>query len=121
MLQIKVKNNHQTKTISRCGFDFKPQELSDSLEVTEHQLFQIKVVRYLEVEKLDDNLEEEVEGKKGSVVDRLTELNMDQLTELAKNLEMTGYSQLNKSPLVEQIRSENDSKEIELAMANLER
>ena len=119
-MQIKVKNNHQTKTISRCGFDFKPQELSNPLEVTEHQLFQIKVVRYLEVEKLDDNLEKEIESEEGSVVDRLTELNMDQLTELAKNLEMTGYSQLNKSPLVEQIATENNSKEIEVAMANLE-
>ncbi|MBM7623723.1 Rho termination factor N-terminal domain-containing protein [Sporohalobacter salinus] len=140
MPKIKVRNNHDS-SVSRVGYTFQPKEITGPIEVSDYNLFKISVVRYLDVTVIEENKEEdsgnndqtdqkvesdsvdsEIDGLNLKKLDEenskpelevmLDNLSVNQLQQLAKELEMSGYSQLNKGPLIDEIIEDNEANKI---------
>ena len=117
-MKIKVKNNHASP-VNRAGFTFGPDEVKE-IEVNEEEKFRIEVVRYLEVTEVEENTGEDDIGPKEEkdtnpepdLETMIDSLSVNQLQSLAKKLEMSGYSKLNKEPLIDEIVENNEENKI---------
>ena len=90
---------------------FKPNETVE-IEVTNYEKFKVKVVRYFEIEEIEED-KNSIQNEDGNKLESiLSELNVSSLKELAKFLGMEGYSKLNKKDLITDIIADNEEEDI---------